>query len=113
MFRIIGTIDRFIPSTNTKHAKERARRDVLAARLITEENGIPILGAIVDKGHANGPEVHIIYNNGIVKIYNQTTRKYITCLIARLPQVTRYGVKPTKTMKAKIKKHVANGYNEM
>lgn len=113
MFRVVGTVDRFIPSTNTYHARERARRDLLAARLIAEENGIPIMGAIVDKGHANGYEVHIVYNNGIIKVYNQTTGKYITCLIARLPQITRYGIKPTKTMKAKIKKHVANKYNEM
>lgn len=113
MFKVIGTVDRFTPSTNTRHATERANRDILAARLITEENGIPIMGAIVDKGHANGYEVHIVYNNGIVKVYNQTTRKYITCLIARLPQITRYGIEPTKTMKTKIKRHVANGYNEM
>ena len=113
MFRIVGTVDRFIPSTNTHHATERARRDLLAARLIAEENGIPIMGAIVDKGHINGYEVHIVYNNGIVKVYNQTTRKYITCLIARLPQITRYGIEPTKTMRAKVKRHVANGYNEI
>ena len=113
MFRIIGTVDRFTPSTDTRHAKERARRDLLASRLITEENGVPIKGAIVDKGHANGLEVHIIYNNGIVKVYNQTTGKYITCLIARLPQILRYGIRPTKTMEAKIKRHVANRYHEM
>ena len=113
MFKVIGTVDRFTPSTNTQHATERASRDILAARLITEENGVPIKGTIVDKGHINGYEVHIVYNNGIVKIYNQTTGKYITCLIARLPQIIRYGIKPTKTMEAKIKKHVVNGYNEM
>ena len=113
MFRIIGTVDRFTPSTSTKHIKERARRDLLAARLITEENGVPIMGAIVDKGHINGYEVHIVYNNGVVKVYNQATSKYITCLIARLPQITRYGIKPTKTMQAKVKRHVALGYNEM
>ena len=113
MFRVVGTIDRFTPSTATQHATERARRDLLAARLIAEENGIPILGAIVDKGHINGFEVHIVYNNGVIKVYNQTTRKYITCLIARLPQILRYGIRPTKTMEAKIKRHVANGYNEM
>lgn len=113
MFKVIGTVERFTPSTDTQHAKERARRDLLAARLITEENGVPIMGAIVDKGHINGYEVHIVYNNGVIKVYNQTTGKYITCLIARLPQVTRYGIKPTKTMQAKIKKHIANGYNEI
>ena len=112
MFKIVGTVDRFIPSTNTHHATERANRDILAARLIQEENGAPIMGAIVDKGHVNGYEIHIIYNNGIVKVYNQATGKYITCLIARLPQITRYGIKPTKTMQAKIKRHIANGYNE-
>lgn len=113
MFKVIGTVGRFTPSADTQHIKERARRDLLAARLITEEGGIPIMGAVVDKGHINGYEVHIVYNNGVVKVYNQTTGKYVTCLIARLPQITRYGIVPTKTMEAKIKKHIANGYNEI
>lgn len=113
MFKIIETIDRFTPSTTTQHAKERASRDLLAARLIAEENGVPIKGAVVDKGHANGYEVHIVYNNGVVRVYNQTTRKYITCLIARLPQITRYGIEPTRTMQTKIRKHVALGYNKV
>ena len=69
--------------------------------------------AIVNKGHANGNEVHLVYNNGVVKIYNENTRKFITVLIARVPQVERYKIKVTKTMRNKIKSHIEQGYNNI
>ena len=69
--------------------------------------------AVVDKGHKNGNEAHVIYNNGVVKIYNERTGRFITVLIARLPQVERYKVKITKTMRKKIESHIAKGYNNI
>lgn len=35
-------------------------------------------------------EIHNIYSNGIIKIYNADSRKFITVLIARPTQVMRY-----------------------
>ena len=69
--------------------------------------------AVVNKVHKNGNEIHIVYNNGVVKIYNENTRKFITVLIARVPQIERYKVKVTRTMRNKIKSHIANGYNNI
>lgn len=113
MFQIIGYIDNFTTCGNTLHVVKRSQRLQIAQRLINEESAKVCKIAIVNKGHDNGNEVHVIYNNGIVKVYNAKTHKYITILIARLPQITRYGIKPTQTMRAKIKKHISNGYNEM
>ena len=113
MFKIIGYMDNFTTCGNTSHVVNRSKRAQIAQRLINEECAKVCKIALIDKGHKNGMEVHVIYNNGIVKVYNARTHKYITVLIARLPQITRYSIKPTKTMKAKIRKHISAGYNEM
>lgn len=111
MFNVIGYIDKFTTCGNTQHVVERSKRAQIAQRLINEESAKVYKIAIVDKGHHNGAEVHVIYNNGIVKVYNANTHKYITMLIAREAQIERYDIKLTKTMRNKIKKHIAEGYN--
>ena len=113
MFELIGYIETFKAGGNTSHALNRSKRLQVAERLIIEERAKVIRIAIVNKGHANGNEIHVIFNNGIVKIYNERTHKFITVLIARVPQVERYNVKVTKTMRNKIESHVAKGYNNI
>lgn len=111
MFKVIGELRTFNPTCNTLHVGERSNRVALAKQLIATEKAKPVKICVVDKGHVNGDEVHVIYNNGIINIYNANTRRHVTTLIAREKQVTRYGIKPTKTMLKKIRDHVANGYN--
>ena len=111
MFEVMGYIDKFTTCGNTQHVANRSKRAQIAQRLINEECAKVYKIAIVDKGHKNGMEVHVIYNNGIVKVYNANTHKYITMLIAREAQIERYNVKVTKTMRNKIKKHISEGYN--
>lgn len=111
MFEVMGYIDKFATCGNTQHVATRSKRAQIAQRLITEEQAKVCCIALVDKGHKNGVEAHVIYNNGIVKVYNANTHKYITMLIAREAQIERYNVKVTKTMRNKIKKHISEGYN--
>lgn len=111
MFKIIGYMDNFTTCGNTSHVVNRSKRLQIAQRLIHEESAKVYKIAIVDKGHKNGKEVHVIYNNGIIKVYNASTHKYITILIAREAQIERYNVKLTQTMRNKIRKHIKNGYN--
>ena len=113
MFQVIGYIDNFTTCGNTSHVVNRSKRLQVAQRLINEECAKVCKIAIVNKGHENGNEVHVIYNNGIIKIYNANTCKFITVLIAREPQIARYKIKVTKTMRKKISAHVANGYNNI
>ena len=113
MFQIIEYIDNFTTCGNTLHVVKRSKRLQIAQRLINEEDAKVVKIAIVNKGHENGNEVHVIYNNGIVKVYNANTHKFITVLIARVPQVERYKIKVTKTMRKKINTHVAQGYNDI
>ena len=113
MFQLIGYIETFTACGNTSHVVNRSKRLQIAERLIIEESAKVCRIAVVDKGHANGNEIHIIYNNGVVKVYNERTRKFITVLIARVPQVERYNIKVTKTMRHKIESHVARGYNHI
>ena len=113
MFEVIGYIDKFATCGNTQHVATRSKRAQIAQRLIVEEHAKVCKIAIIDKGHEHGKEVHVIYNNGIVKVYNANTHKYITMLIAREVQIERYDIKLTKTMRNKIRKHVAEGYNHI
>lgn len=113
MFQIIGYMNNFTTCGNTSHVANRSRRLQIAQRLIYEEGAKVCKIAVVNKGHKDGNEVHVIYNNGVVKIYNANTRKFITVLIAREPQITRYKIKVTKTMRKKISAHVAEGYNNI
>ena len=113
MFQLIGYMETFTAGGQTSHALNRSKRLQVAEQLIVEERAKVIRIAVVDKGHRNGNEAHVIYNNGVVKIYNERTRKFITVLIARVSQVERYNVKVTKTMRNKINSHVKNGYNNI
>ena len=113
MFQIIGYMDSFTAGGKTSHAVNRSKRLQIAERLIIEESAKVVKIAVVNKGHKNGNEIHIIYNNGVIKVYNERTRKFITVLIARVPQIERYKIKVTRTMRKKINLHIKNGYNHI
>ena len=113
MFQLIGYMDSFTACGKTSHAVNRSKRLQVAERLIIEESAKVVKIAIVNKGHENGNEIHIIYNNGIIKVYNERTCKFITVLIARAPQIERYKIKVTKVMRKKINMHIKQGYNHI
>ena len=112
-FQLVGYLEKFTIRGNTSHVAIRSRRLQVAEQLITKESAEVMKIAVVDKGHKNGNEAHVIYNNGVVKIYNERTGKFITVLIARLPQIERYRINVPPAMKQKIKIHVEKGYNEI
>ena len=113
MFKLLGYMEEFTAGGITAHAVKRSKRLQIAERLIIEESARVIKIAIVNKGHENGNEIHVILNNGIIKVYNARTHKFITVLIARVPQIERYKIKVTRTMRNKIKSHIKNGYNQI
>ena len=113
MFQLIGYMEEFTAGGITAHAVKRSKRLQVAERLIYEESAKVVKIAVVNKGHENGNEIHLVYNNGVVKIYNERTGRFITVLIARVPQIERYKVKVTKTMRNKIKSHIKQGYNQI
>ena len=113
MFELIRYMDNFTACGKTSPAVNRSKRLQVAERLIIEESAKVVKIAVVNKGHKNGNEIHLVYNNGVVKIYNANTRKFITVLIARVPQIERYKIKVTRTMRKKINLHIKNGYNHI
>lgn len=114
MFTYVRMIDNFKSLNTTNHINLRSERLKIANALIFSEKASLIGYYVIDTGHANGLEVHAVYNNGIIKIYNLRTLKFITVLIARIGQIKRYpNIEITKTMKRKIKAHIQNGYNEI
>ena len=113
MFELLGYIEEFATCGNTSHVAKRSKRLQIAERLIIEESAKVVKIAVVNKGHENGEEIHVIFNNGIIKIYNERTHKFITVLIARVPQIERYNIRVTKAMRNKIKSHIKQGYNQI
>ena len=113
MFELLGYMDNFTACGKTSHAVNRSKRLQVAERLIIEESAKVVKIAVVNKEHKNGNEIHVIFNNGIIKVYNARTHKFITVLIARVPQIERYKIKVTRTMRNKIKSHIKQGYNQI
>ena len=113
MFQLIGYMEEFTACGQTSHAVNRSKRLQIAERLIYEESAKVLKIAVVNKGNKNGNEIQMVYNNGVVKVYNENTRKFSTVLIARVPQIERYKIKVTKTMRNKIKSHIKQGYNQI
>ena len=113
MFELLGYADNFTPFGQTSHVAKRSKRLQVAERLIIEESAKVLKIAVVNKGHKNGNEIHVILNHGIIKVYNARTHKFITVLIARVPQIERYKIKVTRTMRKKINLHIKNGYNQI
>ena len=116
MFEIIGVDYIEYEDEDTLHqSEERSSRKSLVERLF-ESEGMELLDSfIVEKGHVNGREVHNIYRNGIIRIYNEKTGKHITDLIGRPAQIDRYYVAideypPTMTM-LYAEEHENKGYN--
>lgn len=69
----------------TKHYAERSDR------VKEMHKGIKLHCAfVVDKNHPNGLEVHEVYSDGTIKIYNLRTGKFITVLYGRVFQIIRY-----------------------
>ena len=81
MFELLGYMETFTACGQTSHAVNRSKRLQIAERLIYEESAKVIKIAVVNKGHKNGNEAHVIYNNGVVKIYNERTGRFIFFLI--------------------------------
>ena len=114
MFTYVRMIEDFKSLNETNHITKRSKRLQIANMLLFTESATLLGCYVIDAGHENGLEVHAVYNNGVIKIYNLRTLKFITVLIARVGQMKRYpNVEVTKTMKRKIKDHVQNSYNEI
>ena len=73
--------------TSKHYMTDRQRREEIIKQI---GKGTVIRREIVDKGHKNGAEIHVISTTGIITIYNQRSGKLITKLIARPGQIRRY-----------------------
>ena len=72
----------------SKHwIQDRERRNELIKKIGL---GIEVKRVILDKGHKNGKEVHVISSTGIVTVFNQRTGKMVTRMIARPGKIKQY-----------------------
>ena len=87
MLLSINEFNSLITNSYTKHFNEERRYRLkhldLSAKLV---DGFI---AIIDKHHINGVEIHALYSDGSIRIFNYRTKKLITILIARPNQAKR------------------------
>ena len=74
-------------TTSRHYEQERKSREALIRKIGT---GTEFATFTIDKGHKNGPELHIITTTAIIIIKNERTDKTITKIIARPGQIKRY-----------------------
>lgn len=67
--------------------ERKVRRELIFNKL---GQGIEVASFVVDKGHINGFERHIIYNNGVILVVNESTKKVVTIMVARVGNIVRY-----------------------
>ena len=60
MFQLIGYTDSVTPCGITSHGVNRSKRLQVAERLIIEESAKVVKIAVVNKGHKNGNEIHLV-----------------------------------------------------
>lgn len=80
-------------------------------------NGKVIDTFIVNKGHKDGEELHCVTNHGLIVIYNISTRKLVTKLIARPQQIKRYYMhtkrNPPQELLELCREHNIKGFNNL
>jgi hypothetical protein len=88
MFNNLGRLNTIqLQQELTRHANERATRFEKYSQYLNAKTMAILL---VDKQHENGNEIHEILESGIIKIYNENTKKLITILAIRTGQIWRY-----------------------
>ena len=89
---------------------DRKYREVLIQEIGA---GITVKIVEVNRGHRNGPEIHMVSSTGIISIYNRDSKKLITKLIARPGQIRRYWIEeqPPKDLLDIAKQHQRAGWN--
>lgn len=98
--------------TSAHWKNERLIREELIKRIGI---GKKVAEFVVDRGHKNGAERHVITTTGIIVIFNARTNKLVTMLIARPNQIRRYyedGRAPAEVIEI-AKEHQAMGYNNI
>lgn len=102
-----------MPGTSIHYANDRKER----FSFIHEKIGVGVVTDtfIIDRGHANGAEIHSVTDNAIILIHNAKTKSLITELIARPEQLRRLyktaGRKPPRKLLELAYKHNVEKYN--
>lgn len=78
---------RFQIFSESRHYGSRKQRKYHINRL---EPGHIVQGFYVERMHPDGPEIHWVFDNGLIVIVNAWTKALVTELIARPAQVIRY-----------------------
>ena len=95
---------------NTIHyIKDRSQRKAFIEAHIGY--GEPIQIEVIDKGHRDGKEFHVLTSTGIIEVYNYFTHKHITDMVARPGQIKREFIDYPMSLLRTAAYHVRMGWN--
>lgn len=99
---------------NTHHFNnDRKYRQSVIEELFKVEGKILYGSYRVNNGHRNGEEIHNVYENGIIEVFNYNSKKHVTSMIARKNQLLKYSDNFPKSMLDKAIEHQAKGLNNI
>lgn len=75
--------------------------------------GNPVFAQVVDRGHKDGPERHVITDTAILMVFNAITHRHITDLVLRPGQITKYNWNCPKSIMDLAREHQRLGYNKI
>lgn len=91
--KTIQLIKDMLTYENTLHSKENDVRHKEYAKLFKHDTKLMGLYEL-NRGHKNGKEYHVVFDNRLCLVFNKNTEKYITTLYLRNGQLKRYNINP-------------------
>jgi hypothetical protein len=90
IFNVISeSANTMVFKSKSQHLKYERNNRVATLKAVLGE-GIGVASFIVDRGHAEGVERHIIHHNGVIVIVNDRTHKVVTTFACSPNYLTRY-----------------------
>lgn len=92
------------------------RRDRKTRRNFILENigyGVAVQIEVIDRGHKDGKEFHVLTSTGIIEVYNYFTHKHITDMVARPNQIKTEFDEWTQDIIELARYHKKMGWNEI
>lgn len=105
----------YIKNSYTMHLKKdrQKRLNIYLSYMKDEIRFVNGFCYLVDKGHKNGYEIHLLSDDGFLFIFNYKTKKLITILAVSINQVKRINENIPKFLEKNIRNNLKKKLNKI